>query len=356
MVRPARLALIILGVVTILAYGAYWFFASRALSDGVERWADDMRHQGYHVSMGRFDVGGFPLHMRFDVTDFVIEAPFGVLGGDKSSAWRFNASEVSVDKRPWELDLINISLPGTYEITRQMKGGAVRSFFAVADTARGSVSLNLSGQPTAAVLRISGLSAATEMGPLGDEMRLREAQVSLRRNAFEGAADKNTPSFSLSVMIEDLYLSGAKKLALGAYFPRVEGEALVMGVLGDGPLVAAASLWRDQGGTVEVPALTLHWGNLEMEGEGTLALDENMQPMGALATRVRGFEKTLKALSEDGLVRPTTAATAGIVLGLLAKPTDDGGGKILKAPLSVQNRNLFIGPVKLLELPRVVWE
>ena len=47
--------------------------------------------------------------------------------------------------------------------------------------------------------------------------------------------------------------------------------------------------WRDKGGTVEVTRLNLDHGPLRLNGEGTFALDRDLQPVGTLTVRVEGL-------------------------------------------------------------------
>ncbi len=46
---------------------------------------------------------------------------------------------------------------------------------------------------------------------------------------------------------------------------------------------------------------------------------------------------------------------AKIVLGMLAKPSAAGEPE-LSLPLTVQDRALLAGPVKLMEMPEVIWD
>src|SRR4029077_296 len=58
-----------------------------------------------------------------------------------------------------------------------------------------------------------------------------------------------------------------------------------------------ASAWRDGGGSLEIRRLSLAWGPLARTASATLALDEQLQPMGAGKARVVGYAETLDALA-----------------------------------------------------------
>ena len=107
---------------------------------------------------------------------------------------------------------------------------------------------------------------------------------------------------------------------------------------------------------MELAGFALRWDSLDVSGNGTLALDRELQPTGAMTLSVRGFETVIDTLVARGVIRPGPAATARTILGLMAKTPEEGGAPVLTAPLTVQNRKLFVGPVRLAELPAIVWE
>jgi hypothetical protein len=64
--------------------------------------------------------------------------------------------------------------------------------------------------------------------------------------------------------------------------------------------------------------------------------------------------EAVDALTRSGTVRAQDAGMIKLVFGLLMKPGANGE-KTLSVPVTVQNRTLSIGPVKLFEVPAVVW-
>ena len=136
----------------------------------------------------------------------------------------------------------------------------------------------------------------------------------------------------------------------------VQGRIDLLGAPPRGPARQAAEAWRDGGGTVELGGVALRWDGLDISGEGKLALDGELQPTGAMTLSVQGFETVIDTLVAKGAIKPGPAATARTILGLMARTPEDGGAPVLKAPLTVQKRKLFVGPVRLAELPALVWE
>jgi hypothetical protein len=60
-------------------------------------------------------------------------------------------------------------------------------------------------------------------------------------------------------------------------------------------------------------------------------------------------------MTASGKMKAGDAQLAKIALGLLAKPGADGVSRVT-APLTIQNGQLFLGPVRLAPMPRFTWE
>ena len=113
---------------------------------------------------------------------------------------------------------------------------------------------------------------------------------------------------------------------------------------------------RDAGGKLEVGRLALSWAALGLSAGATMALDEQMQPMGAATARVVGYDATLHALAASGVLGPRVAQAIGGVLGLLARPAQEGGAPQVEVPVTLENRTLSLGPFPLVRLREWVWQ
>ena len=132
-------------------------------------------------------------------------------------------------------------------------------------------------------------------------------------------------------------------------------KARLIGTIKNGPLEQSLEDWRDGGGTIELEKLRVQHGPLKINTNGTLALDGGLQPIGALTAQLVGFFETIDALKRLGVVKARDAVTAKMVLGVLSRMPEGGGPAILNLALTAQNRYLYLGPVRLLELPEIKW-
>ena len=106
---------------------------------------------------------------------------------------------------------------------------------------------------------------------------------------------------------------------------------------------------------MQVQNLVLNWGPLSLTGSATLALDDQLQPMGAGTSRVTGYAATLDALASGGALTRSAATAAKAVLSLMAGSPDNGATDDVDVPLTLQYRTLSMRQVPLLRLPEVDW-
>jgi hypothetical protein len=132
-------------------------------------------------------------------------------------------------------------------------------------------------------------------------------------------------------------------------------NARLIGNIENGQLVKSLENWRDRGGTIELEKLKIEHGPLKIQTEGTLALDGKLQPIGALTAQLKGFYETIDALKKLGVVKARNAITAKMFMGVLSRTPAGGGPPVLNIAITAQNQNLYVGPVRLLQLPEVNW-
>lgn len=339
--RIAIASAALLGAVAVV-YSAAWFYVAGQVQDGIEGWADERRAEGWRIAYRSLAIEGFPLAFRGR-----IEAP--VLArqvAGKAVSWRGPAITIAV--RPWDPRRLSLSFSGSHEFSR---GGRARTARLTAGTADAHVELGEDGQVR--VLRVALGSLTVTPKPDAPKTTLEKLDLTLDRPPVaQTDAPHQRPLVRIAADVAGLVLPDGTRAVLG---PRIESAGITVVLLGAipaGPLEAALAAWRDSGGTLEVERFRLAWATLSLNAEGTLALDRELQPMGALAARIIGFRATVDRLTANGINRPRQAMTAKIVLGLLAR----GSPPEIKVPISAQDGGLYLGPVRFMRLPRVNWK
>ncbi len=121
-------------------------------------------------------------------------------------------------------------------------------------------------------------------------------------------------------------------------------------------LTQILAAWRDAGGDVEVKRFSFAQGPLAASGEATLALDGDLQLLGAGTVTTTGLGDAVEIYVEGQELIPADRA-------LLARTTVQArwsawarmSTKQAKFALSVQGRAVSFGPAPLLTLPPIVW-
>ncbi len=75
----------------------------------------------------------------------------------------------------------------------------------------------------------------------------------------------------------------------------------------------ALAEWRDTGGTLEITAASIHWGNSELEGNASLSLDESLRPLGAATVTLKNAAPMLKNFKKLGLLSNRPNQDSGII-------------------------------------------
>ena len=344
-----RVAMVALAAATALAalYGGLWLYGASALDEGIERWAAERRAEGWRVAFGTKRAAGFP----FRLVQRIGGPSLARIIGGKTRRWR--GPEIEVEFVPWRPDEIRLRFPGTHHIDLDTAGRArtltldVASAGAVIRRDSGGAARTLTLDLTALTVRRPGKGS-----PAGVE----RLTVTIETAPRAASGDDRGASARLMVKLGGLTLPAGSRPALGHRIASLALDAAVMGRLAAGPLRETLAAWRDAGGTIELTRFSMVWSDLALDADGTLALDAEMQPMGAMTVRITGFRQAVDALVAAGMLRPHEAITAKIVLGLLATTPPGGGPPRITAPLTVQDGGLYVGPVKMLRLPRIRWK
>jgi hypothetical protein len=334
-IRRIVLSLTGIVLVTLLAYGAYWHYVAGMLRDQLQPWAQARAAEGFIIHWDDAAVGGFPGSFRFDFTNL----SFGTL---RPVPVAVNAGSASAWAMPWNLRHWEFTTPGG---ARVVEPSGAAGF----DMRRVDGAVDVEGRFVAAIdvtavdLTGLGLAQGTKIGDA-------EAHIELPATPPQSHTDI---ALGLSLQMSDATLP----VAVPGFGPTLSGfsfSAQMKGALPPGQIVPALTHWRDDGGTIELQSLRLRWGSLLVDASGTLALDQALQPEGAFTAVITGQDAAVDVAVKTGALKPSDAGTAKVVLGLLARPNGNGD-KALTLPMTIQNRQLYLGPAKLANIPPIPW-
>ncbi len=114
--------------------------------------------------------------------------------------------------------------------------------------------------------------------------------------------------------------------------------------------------WQQAEGEMPVERLSFKAKELSVDGKGVLSLDDKLQPSGQIMTRVVGMDALLADLTEQGILKGQSAIMAQSFLQMINQRDPQTGETYFETPIRIQNRGIFLGPMRVGNLPEIVWE
>jgi hypothetical protein len=334
--RGPLLGILVVLVLLIGGYCGYWFIAAARIEEGIGAWAESLRRDNAELTWRTIRVGGFPF--AFDVR--LVDAR---LRSTKTPGGELNAPVFSGSARPWNFQDWRLAAPQGLNGAvgnggeAQVKIAAQNATGAVAATGNDFTVWFTLDQPAADLPE----HVTSEKADFWVVLPGRAPQEHTER-ALGLAADLHT----LNVSFAPAPFKGAiDELAFGT---------TVLGPIPSAPPRQAAAAWRDEGGTVELDRFALRWRSVVMHGSGTLALGPDLQPIGAISGGVSGLDQLIDGLAQAGQLRMGDMTIARLGLAALAKPGPDGKPEV-STSFTIQNGQMYLGPLKLGPVPRINW-
>ena len=331
----ALIAVFTLAIIS-LGYGGWWVFVASQFEKSVDIWIKQQRAQGINATYKKRSQTGFPGSVQLTVLAPNLEKP-----GQKGWSWSSDALKLSL--KPWVFNQLKFDLTGQHQWQLNKQSG-VQAFAGIAEKWFGLVTLK-NGVADQVTVNLSGLEIRDMSA--NDTFEVTEADISLHD------ISRGAPSFK--VRIRDMEMPEMVHAPLGRNVRHVDAKGEMTGRFQLGKWPDVLALWRDEGGALDFKSLDLDYPPLRVRGDGTLALDSEMQPVGAFAVKADGVFASVDALYNKGLIPIGTSFATKIALGVLSKKSDDGNNSYLDMSLTLQDRTLYAGTVKLLKLAPVRW-
>jgi hypothetical protein len=345
--RTRRYWLVAFGFIVMfgIIYSGLWLALAMSSREQVVKWIEEQQAHGFSVRYDKLLATGYPLAIRFEVTNPGFGAP------NNAAPWDWEGTHLNVKVQLWDRDSFFLETSGQQILVFGV-AGKVQTFTGNVERARGELRLS-EGSITKAEVILQGVQL-TSQDTVNAAIRVPRAQMSIER-LTRAQADHQAANWSLSGSTAGLSLPWLKASPLGTTVESLSLKARLIGNVKAGELVQSLEDWRDKGGTVELKKLRLRHGPLKINTDGTLALDGKLQPIGSLMAHLEGFFETIDALKNLGLVKARDAITAKMIMGVLSRTPKGGGPAVLNLAVTAQDRYLYVGPVRLLKLPEINW-
>lgn len=323
-------------------YAFYWQHAAGLLQDGIAAWSESERAAGGDVSFSTGEITGFPFAFRRDFQDVILVRPAadGVL--------MLKAGRVTATMRPWNLQMIAFDATAPIEIS--LSPPLQDAVTIGASALIGDIRLMADGRLEQIALKARDVTATD------NDQAYAAATVDLTLDLPPlTPRDHREKLLGFDLALGDLQIPGGQRAVTAEPVAKVALVGTIMGPMAmDAPPRAALARWALDGGTVELSHFAFAQTPLDVEGDGTLALDRNQQLLGALTIRAQGLTETIDLLAADGMLEPGAAKTGRMMAEGMAK-LDDKGRKVVNVALSLQQGFIWLGPIKLAPLPVLTW-
>jgi hypothetical protein len=342
--RRRKLWIILLATpfVLLAADALCWRIAVSNLESGFTAWANQQRGAGWSESHGVPVRGGWPLAATLTVPAISLaggnsDIPGGLLWSADSLVLRVALP------RP---GLLRIAAKGT----QRLRLAANPEFSFSADRVDVELRLQPAQVPPFLDFIVEHMRVNT---PMGADASIGSVRLHLD---IRPEAQSGDPALAFVLRAAAMTLPSGMAHPLGPHIASLAVDGALNGPVPLGRTPAErATAWRDGGGSLQIRHLALVWGPLDLTGSATLALDEQLQPMGAASARVVGYAETLDSLAAHAAISRSAATAAKAVLSLLANSPDDGSLPNVEVPLTLQYRTLSMRQVPLVRLPEIEW-
>jgi hypothetical protein len=289
---------------------------------------------------------GYPFAFSIKVSNIAVAWPNG---------YSFTGQSLMVRTRPWNMHRFKVTATGGLSGTVPVGTGS-QPLRIAGETLRGHASFRDSPWPARIDVTADSVSAsqAPPDSPNAAELTISTLTLTGAQPDSPPKADTDAAA-DLTLQANDLRAPALEGNPMGDTIKQASIHLQLMGVPPAAPDAAGLKAWRDAGGTLNLPDLSLAWGPFQAKADGTMALDSDMQPEGAFTAHLTGFEQTIDALVTTGWLKPSAGSIAKLALGLAAMPGPDGKPTV-KTPISIQNRHVSLGPAKLGQLPEIHFE
>jgi hypothetical protein len=339
---------IIAGIVLLLALGAaytgYWFWLARTFAENLALWIDQQRAMGYRLSYAAGEPRGYPLAIDIALSHVSIDSPAG------EPAWRVATESTTLSLAPWAPLSLRIGQGSTAAAYSLQWAAGSRDYALSIEGMDLTLELSSEGAPPA--VRINGRSAAVS----------QQGQAMASLTEPSGRVDFQPSSSDTQSSAE--FLLSARGIA---FAPQAPSDATVVetydwliagqvkGPVPLAPLPTALAAWSNEGGNVELTQFNANWeAKTTVSGDGTVALDQRLQPVGAFSAVVRGYNDAVDAAVAHGLM--TAQQGTAVKLWLAARAEKDAQGLKVKLPLTIQDGFVSMGPIKLAQVPHIAWD
>ena len=346
----------IVGIIAVI-YTIFWHSMAVYLENSIDDWRSYKTDQGVESSYSMIEVGGFPLNFNIRINNPRLQAPLAAIGTgeiNKIKKWIWEGNHLIVKLRPWNFNIITFDLSGSNRFLLRGKN-VIYDFASKTKLINIDSKMSQGAWPKKIMIRLEGmqLSEKISKSDISIKSALFSTQIVLNEDTRDSVTKKNLNRV-LQVRLEDLYLPKKLRWPPDSHVKKLSMKLNIFENLDLILNKKNLKKWRDAGGIIDINLFEAVFGELKTHATGTLALDQDLQPLLAMTANFEGIVPLIDKLTVLGHIRTNTAMIAKIIFGGLAERLGNERSSI-GLPLTIQNRNLSVGPISVFTLPFINW-
>ena len=307
-----------IAAVIFVAYFMLWRYGAGEMKKAVSLWVDDQRDAGLDISHGALRADGFPFFLRLHIEEPHIAAP---------GVWDWRTQRLTIDALPYDLNRLIFSTRSEQALSLKNYG----DWRIIAEDFRVSVA-NDKKRDWVAAVSIGGATAARDQD--GAEASIGELVMDLAPDEAD-----------LTVLTLNLMAINARANANGTEINLDKLQTSLSA--SESYAISNANAWRRAGGALHIGGFFAQLDEGRFAATGTLKLDANGSPEGALKTEIIAPAPFIRLLAKAGALNAEEAEKAAATLTLA---TIAAGGK-LTAPIELKEGAAHIAGAKIADLP-----
>lgn len=327
---------------SLLGYYVLWSHLADQVAAQADAWIEGQRRQGRGVSYESRRLWGFPYRLSLTLTKATWDDPRQPLTP------RLEAEEITAHLQLWQREHVIFDLPGRQNAVWNTDG-TERRVSLNAERFRASLVIDGAGN----WLRVAAdLTKPRLQGPANGMARGEWAADKLLLHARR--AGNVPPSLDLAMQVEQAMMPEQAKKPFGRAVQSLRLTGNLRGGFYGNTTDDLLASWRDGGGVIDFSTIALTWGNMRLAGTGSLALDREFRPLGAMGGTMSGAINVIELLEANGLTTPQQASAAKTFLLAVKEQFNNNGLLIRDIALTAQDGQLSLGENPLLSLPSVL--
>jgi hypothetical protein len=314
---------------------ALWYYAAGRGEAAVEGWSARLAQPGREYLCDRQSVGGFPF--RFELTCDGVTAIFH----GANPPLELKTSSIHVATQIYQPDLMIAEYVGPLSAGTRGQAPALRLNWSLAQS-------SVRGSPSAPerVSIVVDQPVVERTNPAGVVLRAKHMEIHGR---LADGSIASRPVIEISLQAVELSAPAAGPLAVTPINADIAGTLRGLSDFSPKSWPERFREMQANGGRIEVSRARLQQGDTLAIGSGTLSLNARGRLDGQINMAVAGIESFINALSAATQQRNGFGFTLG--LGLLGGNAKVEGRPAIALPLRVSDGAVFLGPLKVGEIP-----